>query len=194
MKPKKKRKSVFVKKSLQYLEPPRMKSRKQKRRKLISLKLKESGKLSNKLNRSLQQLQEESNCLTRESLPNRSMTSLRKLLTILIRVKSIPWSRIRKRARKTSQKRNQRRRSKRSKIKTKMNKKAVLKKKITLSKNNPKNQKLKMLRKKRCLRKCLRVKIGRMQLNLELIKPQRKIKTLVTLTNSLIKEMTLMKK
>lgn len=145
MKPKKKRKSVFVKKSLQYLEPPRMKSRKQKRRKLISLKLKESGKLSNKLNRSLQQLQEESNCLTRESLPNRSMTSLRKLLTILIRVKSIPWSRIRKRARKTSQKRNQRRRSKRSKIKTKMNKKAVLKKKITLSKNNPKNQKLKML-------------------------------------------------
>lgn len=161
---------------------------------MISLKLKESGKLSNKLNRSLQQLQEESNCLTRESLPNRSMTSLRKLLTILIRVKSIPWSRIRKRARKTSQKRNQRRRSKRSKIKTKMNKKAVLKKKITLSKNNPKNQKLKMLRKKRCLRKCLRVKIGRMQLNLELIKPQRKIKTLVTLTNSLIKEMTLMKK
>lgn len=38
MKPKKKRKSVFVKKSLQYLEPPRMKSRKQKKEKIDKLK------------------------------------------------------------------------------------------------------------------------------------------------------------
>lgn len=80
------------------------------------------------------------------------------------------------------------------KIKTRINKRAVPKKKITLLRSNLKNKKLKKPRQIRNLRRNSKETIGRMLQNLELIKPPRKIRILVALLKTLIKEMTLRKK
>jgi len=103
-KPRRKRRSAFARKSSQQPKRPRRKLKKQRKRKLINSRLRVSGNLSSKWSRKLLQLPGESNYLNKELLPRRSMTNLKKLLTNLIKVRNIPWSRIRKKTRKTNQK------------------------------------------------------------------------------------------